>query len=126
MTTMPHQYPIEVRAEARRIADRTGATYDDLSRIEACVAATLFRQAIQPLQDMKVRAYSMATIGQMPRMFVGVDGLALDLPEPELPPDVIETLRGIDAMIAAEAHRFGVSPPEFPEYQTIGAEDGSD
>lgn len=118
------RYPIEVRAEARRIADRSGGFYVDLSKLEAFLAVFFFRQAIKPLQDMKVLAYSMATIGRVSVTFVEGADVVPDVRP--LPPEIVETLRGIDAEIAAEARRFGAPIPEFPEYQTIGADDGSD
>lgn len=101
------RYPIEVRAEARRIADRTDARYEDLPRIEAGVAHRFFMQAIEPIQAQKVRL-----IADFPRgapVIIEADG-SMHLADFSLDAGTLECIRLLDEMIAIEARRYGLDP----------------
>lgn len=101
----PPRYPAEVRAEAMRIADKTGACYEDLPRIEAAVAYKAFTGATEELRRMQARVYAVS-----PRTYVIDSGGALTSPPVVLPPESAEAARLLGELIAAEARRYGLVP----------------
>lgn len=113
------QYPIEVRAEARRIADRCGARYEDLPRIEAAVAHRMFMESTEPMRKAVARLCGDFVY----RPFVVVSpGAVGELPKfEEMPvsPHVTESLRLLNEMLSVEAKRWGLSSPDLPPESNV-------
>lgn len=93
--------------EARRICDRHDIRDDEgFEQMLMTVRHQSFMRAIEPLQDIKVRAMTL----QLPHFYVvlGEDGKMRHMEKAPLPPAMQELFRRVDDMIIEQAQRWGL------------------